>query len=194
MPARPHGLIDDKDSLWLKLQNEGRPFVKHGWDRAKRRLVPTLDSWVVGDSACEERGFDLRYALPKNGYGLIGIVRFSNKARIMGSASDEIGFQIVHGGAVMGVMDEFMAENMKAQVQPNELTIAFEAQLKKATVPGITYWLESSCKGQGRFRFTKRFEMKITDQDGALVALGKSEQIDLIDQKCGKYNNPYDGP
>lgn len=98
---RRHGIISDQDPLWLTLKNE-RCFIKHGWDPAKRTFVPAHDSWIVGDQACADRGFDLRYALPKDGSGrLIGLVAFSPKARIMGSASDDIGFQIVHGGAVM---------------------------------------------------------------------------------------------
>lgn len=85
-----------------------------------------------------------------------------------------------------------MAEHMKATIQPHELTIHFEAQLKRATLPGKTYRLESTCTGKGRYSCTRAFEMRILDpaEQDAVVALAKSEQIDIIDQKFGTYSNP----
>ena len=144
VPPRPHGLIADDDPHWVALQARGRVFQKHGADTRIQGFVCATDCFIVGDEACDraasasgpleterdaraarvgrDRGIDLRYALPNvvleaTAPGLVGVVRFAKKCRIMGSAMPSP----VHGGAIHAVLDELMAEHMKATVQPTEL-------------------------------------------------------------------------
>lgn len=94
------------------------------------------------------------------------------------------------------------------------MTSLFEAKLLAEFRPGITYKLESICRGKGRCQcsashvrrpflsrthpsadnFTKRFDMKILAKDGKVMATGTSEQVDIPAQRLTSYKNPYDGP
>ena len=189
---RPNGLIAADDPLLVELM-KGEAFEKHATDEATGRIVPCVDSWIVGDDACRERGIDLRYAVdPQNENTLMGVVRFSEKCRLAGSAVPSL--RTVHGGVTHAVMDELMAELMKAKISSMVVTTKFSSEIKERVFPNITYKLQARSEGHGRYRFTHKFSATMVDptredRKGGplLIAKSDSEQVDLPDlQGFGK--------
>ena len=183
---RPNGLIADDDPLLLEMM-KGEAFEKHASDETTGRIVPCPDSWIVGDDACRERGIDLRYAIdPHDENSLVGVVRFSEKCRLAGSAVPSL--RTVHGGVTHAVMDEVMAELMKVKISSMVVTAKFSNEIKQRVFPGITYKLLARREGPGKYRFTHKFSATMVDparqdENGSplLVAKSDSEQVDLPD-------------
>ena len=100
----------------------------------------------------------------------------------------------VHGGVTHAVMDELMAELMKAKISSMVVTTKFSSEIKERVFPNITYKLQARSEGPGRYRFTHKFSATMVDptredrKGGALlIAKSDSEQVDLPDlQGSGK--------